>query len=86
MVPSPVPAPRHAQRAAPLRMGLFDSIKKGFENEAQSTPAPNAGLKNVRMIELDWIGLDWTGSDWTGWIEGVCGWGYGVMASIGSTD
>ncbi|GAB5032498.1 (2fe-2s)-binding protein [Nannochloropsis oceanica] len=31
---------------APLQMGFFDSIKKGFENEAQVQPAPNAGLKN----------------------------------------
>jgi len=37
-------------RVAPLYMGLFDSIKKGFENEAQGQPAPNAGLKNVRRV------------------------------------
>jgi hypothetical protein len=35
---------------APLQMGLLDSIKKGFENEAQGQPAPNAGLKNVRRV------------------------------------
>jgi hypothetical protein len=48
---APVSAPSIRQsrsRVAPLQMGLFDSIKKGFENEAQGQPAPNAGLKNVR--------------------------------------
>lgn len=48
---APVSAPsvrrQSRSRVAPLQMGLFDSIKKGFENEAQGQPAPNAGLKNV---------------------------------------
>lgn len=43
----PSPGPAHSQRAAPVRMGFFDALKKGFENEPQNTPAPNAGLKNV---------------------------------------
>lgn len=45
---APVPAPAHSQRVAPVRMGFFDALKKGFENEKLDTPAPNAGLKNVR--------------------------------------
>lgn len=54
---SPAPAPAaHRQRVAPLRMGFFDALKKGFENEAQESPAPNAGLKNVRawMFACRW--------------------------------
>ena len=44
----PAGRPAQRQRVDPLQMGLFDAIKKGFENEEMSTPAPNAGLKNVR--------------------------------------
>lgn len=51
----PAPAPAHRQRVAPVRMGFFDALKKGFENEAQSTPAPNAGLKNVRIWGASWF-------------------------------
>lgn len=50
-IPVSAPSVRHSRsRVAPLQMGLFDSIKKGFENEAQGQPAPNAGLKNVRTV------------------------------------
>ncbi len=42
-----IPRVQHRQRVAPLQMGLFDALKKGFENEDMK-PAPNAGLKNVR--------------------------------------
>jgi hypothetical protein len=38
----------HSSRVAPVHMGWFDAVKKGFENEEMSQPAPNAGLKNVR--------------------------------------
>ncbi|TFJ85619.1 hypothetical protein NSK_003128 [Nannochloropsis salina CCMP1776] len=36
----------HSSRVAPVHMGWFDAVKKGFENEEMSQPAPNAGLKN----------------------------------------
>lgn len=51
-------APVHRQRVAvPLQMGLFDAFKKGFENEKLESPAPNAGLKNVRGGLGVWDGV-----------------------------
>ena len=47
LAPAAISKVQHRQRVVPLQMGLFDALKKGFENEDMK-PAPNAGLKNVR--------------------------------------
>jgi hypothetical protein len=78
----PVPAPAHSQRAAPLKMGFFDALKKGFENEELSSPAPNAGLKNVSAVCAAMTMCD-VRVDW-GWVSSP--FVVGVAPWIGSLD
>ena len=39
-----------ATYSTPLAMGLFDAIKKGFENDSSLSPRQNEGLSKVELI------------------------------------